>query len=57
MANKHHPSDVLAGIALGNFFAEFFRRAVFDVASDAAPPLQLQVVPGGAQLHFSRALD
>ncbi len=35
-ANRHYPSDVLAGIALGNFFAEFFRGAFFEARPDAA---------------------
>ena len=39
-ANRHHPSDVLAGMAVGNFVAAFMQRAVFrGGARVAAEPL------------------
>ena len=51
---KHYPSDVLAGIAIGNFFAEFLRASLFE--GRAANNLSVQVMPGGGVLKFSRPL-
>jgi len=59
-ANKHFPSDVLAGVALGNFVAEFMRGIVFEgrpeVGSGVHRQVHLQVLPGGAVLQFSAPL-
>lgn len=51
---KHYPSDVLAGIAIGNFFAEFFRASLFE--GRATNNLSVQVLPGGGVLKFSATL-
>lgn len=55
-ANVHYPSDVLAGIALGNFFAEFLRHMLFESAPETGAGLQVQVLPGGAVVEFSKTL-
>ena len=39
-AEKHFPSDVLAGAALGNFFARFFYGAFVGFSSE--PPLTVE---------------
>lgn len=56
-ANRHFPSDVLAGVAIGNFVAEFMRGIFFEVKPEAAAHLQnqvqVQVLPGGAVLYLS----
>ncbi len=51
---KHFPSDVLAGIAIGNFFAEFLRASLFE--GRAGNNLSVQVLPGGGVLKFSRPI-
>lgn len=43
-ANQHYPSDVLAGMALGNFIGVLFTEAWLEPA--AARALQVQVQPG-----------
>jgi len=59
-ANRHFPSDVLAGVALGNFVAEFMRGILFEANPERAAHLQnqvqVQMLPGGAVLHFSAPL-
>lgn len=52
-AGKHHPADVLAGAALGNFFAVFATEAFLHPAGE--PPLVLGVSPyqDGWVLHLS----
>jgi len=55
-ANRHFPSDVLAGIALGNFVAEFMRGILFAGKPEVVAGLQLQVLPGGAVMQFSAPL-
>lgn len=56
-AGKHHPSDVLAGIALGNFFGIFFNDAFLGRAADVRPHMQLETAPHGAVLSFNVPLD
>lgn len=48
-ANQHYPSDVLAGMALGNFIGVFFTEAWLEPA--AARALQVQVQPGPQRLQ------
>ena len=55
-ANRHFPSDVLAGVALGNFVSEFMRGILFARRPEHAAALQLQVLPDGAVLQFSASL-
>lgn len=55
-ANVHFPSDVLAGIAIGNFFGEFLRLALFEAKAEGAGVVQVQVLPGGGVLRFSKTL-
>jgi len=55
-ANVHFPSDVLAGIAIGNFFSEFLRAALFEPDPGDPSQLSVQVLPGGAVLQFSQKL-
>lgn len=51
----HYPSDTLAGMALGNFCADFFTRA-FMGFSDPTRRIAFSPVPGGGVLTFSLAL-
>ena len=59
-ADRHFPSDVLAGVALGNFVAEFMRGILFEgkpeIDSGLQKQVQVQMLPGGAVLHFSAPL-
>lgn len=48
-ANQHYPSDVLAGMALGNFFGVLFTEAFLEPAD--AQRLQLSVLPTRGQLQ------
>lgn len=54
-AGKHHPADVLAGAALGNFVAGFATRAFLHAKSGAAASLQLELTPQGASFALSKA--
>lgn len=51
---RHFPSDVLAGIAIGNFFAEFLRVSLFEGRPQSR--LSVEVLPGGGVLKFSATL-
>jgi len=55
-ANRHYPSDVLAGVALGNFFAEFLRLALFEGRPADGSQLTVDVMPGGAAIQLSMPL-
>lgn len=64
-ANVHHPSDVLLGIAIGNFVAEFLRLSLLEGKSSrvtvgtnaaAAEGLAVEMVPRGAVLRFRHSL-
>lgn len=58
-AEKHYVTDVLAGYALGHFFASFMNRAFLEAARgerEAAVAVRYQPVPGGAALRFEAAL-
>ncbi len=50
-ADKHYPSDVLTSAALGNFFTEFFYRAL--VQDEEAPPVQVAIGADGLRLDFA----
>jgi membrane-associated phospholipid phosphatase len=52
-ADKHFPSDVLTSAALGNFFAQFFYRAL--VNDEEAQRVQLAVEPDGLSPSFTKA--
>lgn len=51
---KHYPSDVLAGVAIGNFFAEFLRASLFEGRGNST--LSVQVLPGGGVLRLGMTL-
>jgi len=51
----HYPSDTLAGMALGNFCADFFTEAFMGL-NDPPERLAFSPVPGGGLLTFSVAL-
>ena len=55
-ANRHFPSDVLAGLALGNFMGKFMQALFFESKPEPGTGLEVQVLPGGAALHFSAPL-
>ncbi len=46
-AEKHYPSDVLAGVAIGNFVATFINDAFLDPARLDGPLVSAQALPGG----------
>ena len=50
-AGAHFPSDVLAGMALGNFLAHFATEAFLDPGSSSS--ITLTPVDGGAQLSWN----
>lgn len=50
-AGEHFPSDVLAGIALGNFLGRFVTGAFLD--PDAHQSVSLELVEGGARLTWN----
>jgi membrane-associated phospholipid phosphatase len=52
----HYPSDTLAGMALGNFFADFFTGSFMGFEPGGAPALAVHPVPGGGEVTFSLAL-
>lgn len=49
----HYPSDVLVGMAIGNFFASFFNHAF--LGANASDSLALSATDGGAMLHWQIA--
>ncbi|MEM9626473.1 MAG: phosphatase PAP2 family protein [Pseudomonadota bacterium] len=51
-ADKHYPSDVLTSVSLGNFFAQFFYRAVVD--DEGASAVQVAVEPDRLILTFGK---
>jgi membrane-associated phospholipid phosphatase len=51
----HYPSDTLAGMALGNFFADFF-TASFMGLPEGDSRVAFRTLPGGGELTFSVAL-
>jgi membrane-associated phospholipid phosphatase len=57
-AEKHYPSDVLAGYAIGYFIARFMSEA-FLTAEGASPSMQLSAtpLPGGGELTIRIVLD
>jgi membrane-associated phospholipid phosphatase len=52
-AGWHYPSDVLAGMALGNYLASFFRRA-WPGAQEGAPTLSLTLLSDGGIVQWRR---
>ncbi|MGH8291015.1 MAG: hypothetical protein ACREV7_18725 [Steroidobacteraceae bacterium] len=51
----HGPSDTLAGMAIGNFCAEFFTDTFMGLA-DGRERVGFEAVPGGGELTFAVAL-
>ncbi|MCF7848472.1 MAG: phosphatase PAP2 family protein [Kiritimatiellales bacterium] len=47
-AEKHYPADVLAGVAIGNFFAVFFNDAFLGIDSADDMQVAIDYVPGNA---------
>ncbi len=56
-AEKHYPSDVLAGYAIGAFIARFMEEAFISSADEPAMRISATPLPGGAVLTFSVVLD
>lgn len=52
-AGKHHPADVLAGAALGNFFAVFFTKGFLDPATTHHVALGVSSEGDGLSLHVA----
>ena len=55
-ANKHYASDVLAGIAVGNYIAQFLRLALFEGEPASQAALRFEWRPGGGVVRFSKPL-
>jgi len=51
-SGDHYPSDVLVGMALGNFFGAFFAQTFLGREPDANLAFGAEPVPGGAMLHW-----
>jgi membrane-associated phospholipid phosphatase len=51
-AGKHYPSDVLVGMALGNFFAVFIIDAFLGGPADARRGVAVEAMPGGIALRI-----
>lgn len=51
-AGKHYPSDVLAGMALGNFLAVFINDAFLGGPGDARRGVAVEALPGGIALRI-----
>jgi len=51
-SGDHYPSDVLVGMALGNFMGAFFAQTFLGLEPDARLALGAEPVRGGAMLHW-----
>jgi membrane-associated phospholipid phosphatase len=51
-ANKHYPSDVLVGVAIGNYMAAFFTEAFMGLGPDSRLAFSAEPAPGGAVLRM-----
>lgn len=51
-AGQHYPSDVLVGIALGNFLGAFFTEAFLGLDAGERFALGAEPVPGGAMVRW-----
>ena len=51
-SGDHYPSDVLVGMALGNFMGAFFAQTFLGVEPDANLAFGAEPVRGGAMLHW-----
>lgn len=56
-AEKHYPSDVLAGVAIGNFLAVFINDAFLDPGRFDDPMVSVQPLPGGGMLTVQLPLQ
>lgn len=54
-AGAHYPSDTLFSIALGNFFANFFKNAFMGTQSGIAQNLAIEPIRGGFALQWRAA--
>jgi membrane-associated phospholipid phosphatase len=52
----HYPSDTLAGMALGNFFADFFTDSFMGFPQGDSARVAFRALPGGGALTFAVAL-
>ena len=51
-AGAHYPSDVLVGVALGNFFAAFFTEAFLGLEPGARLSFSAEPAPGGGLVRW-----
>jgi membrane-associated phospholipid phosphatase len=51
-SGDHYPSDVLVGMALGNFMGAFFAQTFLGLEPDAQMAFGAEPVRGGAMLHW-----
>ena len=51
-SGDHYPSDVLVGMALGNFMGAFFAQTFLGLEPDARMSFGAEPVRGGAMLHW-----
>lgn len=51
-AGAHYPSDVLVGVALGNFFAAFFTEAFLGIEPDARLTFSAEPTRGGGLVRW-----
>lgn len=51
-AGKHYPSDVLVGVAIGNYMAAFFTEAFMGVGPDSRLAFSAEPARGGAVLRI-----
>ena len=51
-AGKHYPSDVLVGVAIGNYMAAFFTEAFMGLGPDSRIAFSAEPAPGGAVLRM-----
>lgn len=54
-AQRHFPSDVLAGFALGHFFGAFINDAFLAPLSSSDAAISLEAAPGGLRVSLSLA--
>ena len=51
-SGDHYPSDVLVGMALGNFMGAFFAQTFLGIEPDARLTFGAEPVRGGAMMHW-----
>ena len=55
-AEKHYPTDVLVGYAIGQFLARFLHGAFFNPATGGSTAIQYRPLPGGGAVTLSRTV-